>query len=146
MRPATQQLGKAHGPKRGPIFVAWAHRQFREDRRVSNVRAVVWAGCFVLLAACSGCGADAPTIDNVYGDPESTKLSVSVNTCNRNPSVDAEETTTEVRLTVTADEPSGDGQDDCQDYDDLTLETPLGDRIVVDDSTGDQIEVAPAEE
>jgi hypothetical protein len=50
-----------------------------------------------------------------------------VNTCNKNPTVDAEETTEEVRLTTTADEPSGNGEDDCRDSVDLTLETPLGD-------------------
>ncbi len=66
--------------------------------------------------------------------------------CNRNPSVDAEETTEEVRLTATADELSGDGEDDCRDSVDLTLEAPLGDRIVVDDSTGEQVEVAPLED
>lgn len=94
----------------------------------------------------AGCGADAPTIDIVYGDPESTRLEVSVNTCNRNPSVDAAETSEEVRLTATADEPSGDGEEDCMDSDDLTLETPLGDRIVVDDSTDERVEVAPLED
>ena len=103
-----------------------------------------WIGLLgVLLVA--GCGGDAPSIVIVYGDPESTRLEVGVDTCNRNPSVDAEETTEEVRLTATADEPSGDGEDDCRDSVDLTLETPLGDRIVVDDSTDEQVEVAPLE-
>jgi hypothetical protein len=113
---------------------------------MTSVRALGWTCCLVLLAACTGCGSDPPTIDIVYGDPESTHLWVSVNTCNRNPSVEAEETAEEVRLTATADEPSGDGEDDCLDSDDLTLETPLGDRIVVDDSTGEQVEVAPLED
>ncbi len=31
------------------------------------------------------------------------------------------------------------------DYDNLTLETPLGDRIVIDDSTDEPVEVAPLE-
>jgi len=104
--------------------------------------------CIALLGVLlvAGCGADAPSVMIVYGDPESTRLEVSVNTCNRNPSVDAEETSEEVRLTVTADEPSGDGENDCADGDDVTLEAPLGDRIVIDDSTGEQVEVAPLED
>lgn len=75
------------------------------------------------MLVVAGCGADVPTIDIVYGDPGSTRLSVSVNTCNMSPSVDAEETSEEVRLTATADEPSGNGEDDCLDSDDLTLKT-----------------------
>ena len=104
--------------------------------------------CIALLGVLlvAECGADAPTIRLVYGDPESTRLEVSVNTCNRNPSVDAEETNEEVRLTATADEPSGDDREDCLDGVDLTLKTPLGDRIVVDDSTDEQVEVAPLED
>ena len=104
--------------------------------------------CIALLGVVlvAGCGADAPSIVIVYGDPESTKLEVGVDVCNRNPVVDAEETTEEVRLTATADEPSGDGENDCRDSVDLTLETPLGDRIVVDESTGEQVEVAPLED
>lgn len=112
-------------------------------RGMKSVRAL---GCLLLLVALSGCSAEAPTIYMVYGDPESTRLEVSVNTCNRNPKVEAEETTDEVRLFTTADEPSGDGQDDCMDGDDLRLETPLGDRVVVDDATGEEVEVAPLED
>ena len=34
----------------------------------------------------------------------------------------------------------------CADGDDVTLATPPGDRIVIDDSTGEQVEVAPLED
>jgi hypothetical protein len=105
----------------------------------------IWCVGLLGVLLVAGCGADAPSIIIVYGDPESTRLEVSVNTCNKHPVVEAEETTQEVRLTVTADEPSGDGEGDCADGDDVTLEAPLGDRIVVDDSTGEQVEVAPLE-
>lgn len=98
----------------------------------------------MLLVA--GCGGDAPSIVIVYGNPDSSRIEVGVDVCNRNPSVNAEETTEEVRLTATADELSGDGEDDCRDSVDLTLKAPLGDRIVVDDSTGEQVEVAPLED
>jgi hypothetical protein len=94
----------------------------------------------------AGCGSGSPTIDVVHGDPASKKLSVSVNTCNRNPSVEAKESTEEIRLTVTADDPSGDGVDDCMDFDDVTLESPLGDRIVIDEATDEQVEVVPLED
>jgi len=97
------------------------------------------------LVVCSGCSADAPSVVTVYGDPDSTKLEVGVDTCNRHPVVDAEETTEEIRLIVTADAPEDD-EGDCRDGDDVTLEAPLGDRIVVDDSTDEQVEVAPLED
>jgi hypothetical protein len=111
-----------------------------------SVRALVGACCLILLVVCSGCGSDAPSIVIVYGDPDSTQLEVGVDVCNRNPSVDAEETAEEVRLTATADEPSGDGEDDCRDSVVLTLEAPLGDRVVIDESTGERVEVAPLED
>lgn len=104
--------------------------------------------CIALLGVLpmAGCGGDAPSIVIVYGNPDSSRIEVGVDVCNRNPSVNAEETTEEVRLTATADELSGDGEDDCRDSVDLTLKAPLGDRIVVDDSTGEQVEVAPLED
>ncbi|MCZ3388036.1 MAG: hypothetical protein LH645_02675 [Actinomycetia bacterium] len=105
-----------------------------------------WCIALLGMLLVAGCGVDAPSIVIVYGDPESTKLTVGVDTCNRHPLVNAAETTEEVRLTVTADEPSGDGGEDCRDSVDLNLETPLGDRIVVDDSTNEQVEVAPLED
>jgi hypothetical protein len=40
---------------------------------------------------------------------------VGVDVCNGYPTVDAEETTEEVRLTATADTPSGNGEDDRRD-------------------------------
>jgi hypothetical protein len=97
-----------------------------------------------LLVVCSGCSEDAPSVIVVYGEPESTRLEVSVNTCNRHPIVDAEETPDEVRLTITADDRENAG--DCADGDDVTLEAPLGDRVVIDESTGEQVEVAPLED
>lgn len=107
--------------------------------------AVAWAMPLAVLLL-AGCGTDAPRVLAVYGVPESTALEVGVDTCNRNPVVDAEETTEEVRLRVTADEPSGDGAEDCRDSVRLTLEAPLGDRVVVDDSTGEQVPVTAAED
>ena len=106
----------------------------------------VWCVGLLGVLLVAGCGADAPSIIIVYGDPESTRLEVSVNTCNKHPVVEAEETKQEVRLTVTVDKPSGEGEGDCADGDDVTLEAPLGDRIVVDNSTGEQVEVAPLED
>lgn len=98
------------------------------------------------LLMLAGCGADEPAVVTVYGDPESTRLEVSVDTCNRNPVVTVEETSDEVHLTVAADEPSGDGVDDCMDGAVVSLDAPLGDRTVVDDSTGERVDVNPLED
>ena len=111
---------------------------------MGSLRAGMVVTALVVLAACTERG--APEIVAVYGDAASTRLEVGVGTCNVNPVVLAQETTYEVRLSVTADEPSGDGTLDCQDSDRLRLEEPLGDRAIIEDSTGEQLDVLPLEE
>ena len=111
---------------------------------MANFRTGMSVTVLLFLAACSG--SEAPRIVAVYGDAASTRIEVGVDTCNLNPVVLAQETTSEVRLSVTADEPSGDGAEDCADSDWVRLESPLGDRVVIEDSTGEQLEVLPNEE
>ncbi len=63
---------------------------------------------------------------------------MSIGSCNQDPKVEAYETSTEVRLRVTAGADTG---DDCIDIRNVTLSAPLGDRVVTDEATGDNLEV-----
>lgn len=85
---------------------------------------------------------DAP-ITAVYVEPGSKRLEVSVGTCNQQPQVTAIETTEKVRLRSNEKVPRG-SVDDCLDSDVVELDRPLGSRVVIDDATGEQIQVLPA--
>jgi len=98
-------------------------------------------GALTLLL--SGCADDAPRVVAAYGDPESTRLEVGVDTCNRSPRASVVESDTQVRVTVVADEASGNGSNDCLDNTDVTLSRPLGTRTVVDEGTGESVAVEP---
>lgn len=93
----------------------------------------------LMLTGCSGDDLDLA----VYGNPASTTLEVGVDTCNADPEVTAEESATEVRLSVEVEQSETSG--DCRDSVDVELEAPLGDRQVIDDATGDVVDVQPAE-
>lgn len=98
-----------------------------------------------LLMALAGCASDAPRIVEAYGDPASPRLELSVDTCNRTPRATVVESDTEVRITIEADEPSGDGSGDCLDRAEVTLGQPLGRRTVVDEGSDRTVTVRPAE-
>ncbi|MGH1491805.1 MAG: hypothetical protein ACRBK7_20850 [Acidimicrobiales bacterium] len=68
---------------------------------------------------------------------------VIVDSCNGDPQlVDLDESTDEVRIRVVSWHPGYfDGGDDCLDQLEVTLTEPLGDRRLVDASSGDEIEV-----
>ena len=85
-------------------------------------------------------GAPDAQVTAVYGEPGSTRLEVSVGTCNQEPRVTAVETGRTVRI-VTNEKVPRHSSGDCMDSDVIELEQPLGNRVVVDDSTGVQIEV-----
>lgn len=91
------------------------------------------------LGACSS--ATHPSISDVYGDPTSTELTLSIGSCNQNPTVDVDETATKIRLTVTAD---ADNSEDCADGATVTLDAPVGDRDIIDENTGEELELLPA--
>lgn len=103
------------------------------------LRVGIIVGALTLLL--SGCADDGPRVVAAYGDPGSTRLEVGVDTCNRNPRATVVESDNEVRVTVEADEASGNGSDDCRDNTDVTLSRPLGTRTVVDEGTGDAVAV-----
>jgi hypothetical protein len=104
-------------------------------RRPFGVVAVAALG----LTACSS--TTHPRVLDVHGDPTSTVLTMSVESCNQHPEVEADETSTEVRLTVTAD---ADTVEDCADGAKVSLEAPLGDRVVIDEASGESVEVLPS--
>jgi hypothetical protein len=93
----------------------------------------------------AACGSETLVVNEIYGDPTSTQLEMGVSTCNRDPWVEIEETSDEVRLTVHAEETSDTGSGDCQDGVKVTLEAPLGTRTVVDTATDEALEVLPLE-
>ena len=66
--------------------------------------------------------------------------------CNADPRVEVEETTTTVTVTAYVDRPGIlDGRDDCRDAARVTLSSPLGTRVVVDGSNGEVLAVSPGE-
>jgi len=96
----------------------------------------------LVVAACSS-DRETGRVLEVYGDPGSAQVEVSIDSCNQSPEVEVHETTTEVSLEATVDEAGSTG-DDCLDSATLTLAAPLGDRRVI--ANGEQITVSPSEE
>lgn len=76
-------------------------------------------------------------------DPGGTALQLYVDSCNGEPEVTVlEQTDAEVRVEITSTTPApGWGGNDCLDGLELTLDAPLGDRALVDLSTGDPVQV-----
>lgn len=103
-------------------------------------------GVFAVLPAVlvAACAPFTPEVLGVNGEPDSTRLEFSADTCNQNPQVAIVETSTEVRFTVTAARNDGD-VNDCLDSVDVTLEVPLGDRMVVNEVTNMTWAVTPDE-
>jgi hypothetical protein len=74
-------------------------------------------------------------------DRAGTRLMVTFDTCSGNPEVvEVAETSTEVRVRVVSDEESGDSLG-CAVGLGVRLQKPLGERVLIDDSTGDRVEV-----
>ncbi len=100
------------------------------------------------IAACStGGGARAAQIASPRGSylVDETTIAAGVESCNAHPVITKlDETESEVRVEVTATfAPTsffGGGRADCQDGVTVTLEEPLGDRAIVDLSTGEAVE------
>ncbi len=106
------------------------------------------AASVVLLGGCglSDLIDDEPMIIEVFADPRSPRLEVSVNTCNQNPIVLMDESATRIVVTVEADEVEGSGRNDCRDGVEATLAQPLGDREIIDAATGEAVDVLPLED
>lgn len=68
---------------------------------------------------------------------ESTRLEIVVPTCHGDPEATVEQTQASVIITVVST--LYDPGDSCQDLVNITLDEPLGDRIVVDGTTGEAV-------
>lgn len=96
----------------------------------------------VAVLALGGCGSATRDISgSVYLHEDQVTLTVSVDACSSSTRVEVEESASDVRLHATSDrERNG---NDCRDSVDVTLASPLGDRRVVDDSSGEELTVRP---
>lgn len=93
-------------------------------------RAMVGA---VLTIAVASCSAEMhPGVSLVLGVAESTELTLGLDDCVVNPTVEVEESS-EIRVRVTADQARGDG---CDTSVDVSLDEPVGERDVVDETSG----------
>ena len=98
-----------------------------------------------MLLAATGCDGRSRYVFAAYGDPASTRLELNVASCNENPTAEVVESDTEVGVQVTSGRWFGRNADDCADGVVVTLNAPLGARTVVDQSTGQGVEVSPAD-
>lgn len=113
-----------------------------------------------LLAGCSSeqsisdssettTAADQPTTSayeamlfEVFGEPDSRKVELGVNTCNKNPQAEVVATEAEVRIAIVFETREGDtGSGDCADSVKIVLDEPLGSRTVIDDATGEEVKI-----
>ncbi|MFK5581955.1 hypothetical protein [Serinicoccus sp. LYQ131] len=102
------------------------------------VAVICAVGAVGLLSACQ----ETPAIVEVWGTADGQELDVGVGTCEGNPTVTAVGTADEVRLSASmARSFSPFATTDCGTLRTVTLEEPLGDRQVVNDATGEQLEV-----
>lgn len=86
-------------------------------------------------ALLSGCQVSAPVIE-VWVGTDDRELQVTVDSCNREPEVTAVETAEDVRLHARVDRSFALATNACADGATVMLEEPLGNRAVLDESTG----------
>ena len=98
-----------------------------------------------MLLVSTGCDGRSRSVFAAYGDAASTRLELNVASCNENPTAEVVESDTEVRVHVTSGRRLGRNAGDCADGVVVTLEAPLGRRTVIDQSTGQAVEVSPAD-
>jgi hypothetical protein len=98
-----------------------------------------------VLLAPAGCDGRSRSVFAAYGGAASTRLELNISSCNENPTAEVVESDTEVRVHVTSGRWLGRDGGDCADGVVVTLKAPLGTRTVVDQSTGQTVEVSPAD-
>lgn len=111
-------------------------------RRITS-QASAGLAMVLMLAAC-GSNLEI-AIDTAYGEPSSDTVEVGLaEGCNEEIDVTVDESDAEVTVTATrANDPEPDGED-CGESRTIELGAPLGDRDVIDGSSGDSVElVAP---
>lgn len=93
-----------------------------------------------LLVLLFGVGDRQVGIFELGGEPGSDDLTMAVESCNQNPRLKVDETASQVRLSAFIDRPGLlEGQDDCLDQVRVTLKSNLGDRVVIDTSSGKEL-------
>jgi hypothetical protein len=106
------------------------------------------AAAALLVATCLvGCSSQATPsaveILGVFGDPDSARLDLVAGSCHEVAELSVAESDDEVRLTATLVKDLEYGPDCGADATAVRLESLLGERIVVDEFTGERIEVLP---
>ena len=94
-----------------------------------------------MLLAPTGCDGRSRSVFAAYGDPASTRLELNVASCNENPTAEVVASDAEVRVKVKSGHWLSRIAGDCADGVVVTLNAPLGTRTVVDQSTGQAVEV-----
>ena len=108
------------------------------QRRGRRIAVLVSA---LVLVCAAGCDGRSRTFFAVYGEPTSTELELNVASCNENLATEVRESATEVRVRVMSDRKLGRDRGDCADSVTVDLSEPLGTRRVVDESSGEVVEV-----
>ncbi len=108
------------------------------------VRSVsAWAACLSLVAgACAGGGRRDAKIHEAQLVGEAT-LRVQIDACLGDNRAEVDESATEVVVKVTTDD--GEGGRACGDVLSIDLSEPLGDRVIVDGTTDDEVTLIPGE-
>ena len=85
-------------------------------------------------------------IMEAHGAANSTKLELGLASCDESPQAGVVETADEVRIHVVLQSPAEGVRGDCVDILILTLEQPLGGRVLIDGATGEAVHVGSLEE
>lgn len=101
------------------------------------------AGPLVLLLG--SCSSQDARIVEVWGNDSETRLDVVIGSCNKNPTVELEESIKEIRLRVEVKSRLELLSGDCLDGVSIELAKPLGERTVLDDATDETVTVQPRE-
>lgn len=116
---------------------------YRQNVALQRKARAIAVGACVLLAA-TGCDGRSRSVFAAYGDPASTRVELNVASCKENPTAEVVESDTEVRVQVSSGRWLGRNAGDCADVVVVTLDLPLRSRTVVDESTGQTVEVRRA--
>ncbi len=90
----------------------------------------------LLCLATSGCSEDRTPRDIAgveAASPASTEISFTIGVCHGDTKITVKETATEIQLTAVA---SSDTDDKCADFGSATLASPIGDRTILDTTSG----------
>jgi|GEM_PF-1014756 len=117
------------------------HATTRIQRQRARLRAYATVlGAVSVMASCGGAGEAA--IRAAYIGADGITLEVGVDTCNADLTTDVVETGAQVEVTVMVENNT---TADCADSIRITLDAPLGDRTLVDGSSGETVDVLPSD-